>query len=380
MTYSKDTSSSGFSVTVRAYHGQWHSSDQIAESALSLVGIYGTLNPTDGGHSQRYSLQGEWHRQGEHSRTKITAYGFYHDPDLFSEFTYYLTDLTRGDQFEQQDRRWAAGIDAPHHQQRLVGHQVTNTFGLQVRNDWIHNGLYQSQSRKRVTKTDSNSGNTLTATTQADRFTDTQIGNYAENRIDWSAKVRSVIALRDDLQHFDVTSPVTAANSGAAIKALPSPKASPIFGPWEKTEFYTQAGFGFHSNYGRGTTLKIEPVSADNPAPNTPATPIPALIPPKVACLAFVLRSCGICSQRFSSGICIPPRNCSSPATPEARPHHNNLANPTRWSGPTMTHPSRTGPSTSTSPIRRRSSLRTMRTMQPLTAQVLGACQRQWAS
>ncbi|MFC6647161.1 hypothetical protein ACFQBQ_16595 [Granulicella cerasi] len=113
MTYSKDTSSSGFSVTVRAYHGQWHSSDQIAESALSLVGIYGTLNPTDGGHSQRYSLQGEWHRQGEHSRTKITAYGFYHDPDLFSEFTYYLTDLTRGDQFEQQDRRWAAGIDAP---------------------------------------------------------------------------------------------------------------------------------------------------------------------------------------------------------------------------------------------------------------------------
>lgn len=32
---------------------------------------------------------------------------------------------------------------------------------------------------------------------------------------------------------------------------------------------------------GGGTTQRIEPVSADNPYPNTPATPIPALIPTK---------------------------------------------------------------------------------------------------
>ena len=50
------------------------------------------LNPTDGGNSQRYSLQAEWHRQGENSETKIMAYGFYYDLDLFSDFTYFLTD------------------------------------------------------------------------------------------------------------------------------------------------------------------------------------------------------------------------------------------------------------------------------------------------
>jgi outer membrane receptor protein involved in Fe transport len=282
LTYSQGSEVNGFSLTARGYHGQWHSSDQIAENAASLVGFFGTLNPTDGGHSQRYSLQGEWHRQGEHSQTKVTAYGFYYDLDLFSDFTYYLTDPQRGDQFEQQDRRWVAGLDARHIiSSEWFGRRVENTFGLQVRNDWIHNGLYQSQDRIRVDKTDSATSTTLPATTQADRFTDLQVGFYAENRIQWAEKLRSVVALRSDTQRFDVTSLVTSANFGTATKALPSPKASLIFGPWDHTEFYAQAGFSFHSNDGRGATLTVEPVSADNPYPNTPATPIPALIPTK---------------------------------------------------------------------------------------------------
>jgi len=80
------------------------------------------------------------------------------------------------------------------------------------------------------------------------------------------------------VQNFDVASLVTPANSGTATKTLPSPKLSLIFGPWSKTEFYLQGGFSFHSNDGRGTTLTVEPVSADYPYPNTPATPIPPLI------------------------------------------------------------------------------------------------------
>ncbi len=54
-----------------------------------------------------------------------------------------------------------------------------------------------------------------------------------------------------------------------------------MFGPWYKTEFYTQAGFSFHSNDGRGTTQTVEPVSGENPYPNIASTPIPPLIPTK---------------------------------------------------------------------------------------------------
>ncbi len=284
LTYSQGRDTDGFSVMARAYHGNWHSSDQIAENAVPLVGFFGTLNPTDGGHSQRYSLQGESHRQHENSATQVMAYGFYYDLDLFSDFTYFLTDTTRGDQFEQKDRRWVAGLDARHTIfSEWFGRKVQNTFGLQVRNDWIRNGLYQSRNRVQVDKTDSETGTTLPATTQADRFTDTQMGIFAENKIRWTEKFRSVAALRGDLDHFDVTSLVTAANSGTASKLLTSPKLNLIFGPWSNTEFYLQGGFSFHSNDGRGSTQTVEPVSAENPYPNTPATPIPPLVPTKGA-------------------------------------------------------------------------------------------------
>ncbi|HEY7164163.1 MAG TPA: TonB-dependent receptor [Candidatus Binatia bacterium] len=279
LTYSQGDDANGFNITFRGYHGEWNSSDQIAKNAVPLVGLFGTLDKTDGGNSQRYSLQAGWNRRNENSATKIMAYGFYYDLDLFSNFTYFLTDPDRGDQFEQQDRRWVAGLDARHTLfNRWFGRKVENTFGLQVRNDWIKNGLFQTQNRVRVDKIDSGTGLTLPATTEADRFTDTQVGFYAENKIQWAEKFRSVAALRGDVQHFDVTSLVTSANSGTATSVLPSPKLSLIFGPWADTEFYAQGGFGFHSNDGRGTTLRVQPVSGENPEPDTPAAQIPPLV------------------------------------------------------------------------------------------------------
>jgi len=284
LTYSQGDDANGLSITARGYHGKWNSSDQLPVPAQSLVGFFGTLNPTDGGNSQRYSLQGEWHRQGANSETRILAYGFYYDLDLFSDFTYYLVDPVKGDQFEQKDRRWVGGLDARHTIfSRWFGRKVENTFSLQVRNDWVHNGLYQAENRVCVDKIDVDTGTTLPATTQADRFSDTQLGFYAENKIQWAEKFRTIAAIRGDVGHVDVTSLVNSANSGTASKFLPSPKLSLIFGPWSNTEFYIQGGFSYHSNDARGATLTVQPVSADNPYPNTPATPIPLLIQTKGA-------------------------------------------------------------------------------------------------
>jgi outer membrane receptor protein involved in Fe transport len=85
------------------------------------------------------------------------------------------------------------------------------------------------------------------------------------------------------LDYFDDTSLSTPANSGTSTTLLPSPKMSLIFGPWDRTEFYAQGGFSFHSNDGRGATQTVEPVSADNPNPNTPVARIPGLIQTKGA-------------------------------------------------------------------------------------------------
>ena len=314
LTYSHGDDANGFSITARAYRGTWSSSDQIPVTAVPLVGFFGALNPTDGGNSERYSLQAEWHRQDENSRTQITAYGFYYYLNLFSDFTYYLNDPVKGDQFEQQDKRFVAGVNARHTIfSDWFGRKVENSFGLQVRNDWVHNGLYRTQNRARTDKNDltacddepidacnanPNLVAVLPAATDVNRFTDTMIGFYLENKISWSDKFRTVLALRGDDGIYNVTSltpsytaselpgaPVinfAAANSGTASKFLPQPKASLIFGPWSKTELYVQGGFSFHSNDARGATQREEPISPDNPFP-TATSRIPALIPTKGA-------------------------------------------------------------------------------------------------
>ena len=314
LTYSQGTDAHGFSVTARGYHGKWDSSDQIPITAVPMVGFFGTLNPTDGGNSQRYSVQGEWHRQGDNSATTITAYGFYYDLDLFSDFTYYLDDPIKGDQFEQKDNRWVTGVDAAHTIfSQWFGRKMENTFGAQVRNDWVHNGLYRTQDRMRTNKNDIDACNAepipecatnpnltaiLPADTDVNRFTDTMIGFYAENKTQWTEKFRSVLAVRGDEAIYNVTNvtpsyfatelpgaPVinfAQLNSGSASKFLPSPKASLIFGPCAKTEFYIQGGFSFHSNDARGTTQRVEPISPDYPFP-TPSTPISPLVPTKGA-------------------------------------------------------------------------------------------------
>jgi hypothetical protein len=330
LTYSQGDDAEGVSITAHAYHGKWNSSDQIPVAAQSLVGFFGTLNPSDGGHSQRYSLQGEWHHQDATSESRIAPYAFYYDMDLFSDFTYYLVDHNRGDQFEQQDRRWAGGFDAHHTVFSTgFGRKMSNTIGLQLRNDWIDNGLYRTENRKRSIKTDysatgisfndaicnsytstvsiSVDGGAPTtfasacpafpATTERDNFTDTIGSAYVENKTQWANRFRSVAALRGDDEKFVVTSlaypsdivtlpdgtteSVNAANSGSASKFLPSPKASLIFGPWASTEFYLQGGFGFHSNDGRGATQQVEPVSPDNPYHGTLNTKIPPLVQTK---------------------------------------------------------------------------------------------------
>jgi hypothetical protein len=337
LTYSRGDDTNGTSITAHAYHGKWNSSDQIPVTAQVNptpstpygVGYFGTLNPTDGGHSQRYSLQGEGHRQGTDSESRIAAYVLYYDMDLFSDFTYYLVDHNRGDQFEQQDRRWVGGFDAHHTVfSTWFGRKMSNTFGLQLRNDWINNGLYRTDNRRRTIKTDySATGisfndticNTYTSTvsisvdggtpasfpsacpalpptTERDNFTDMIGSAYVENRIQWANKFRSVVALRGDddkvvvtslayptdiVTLHDGTTTVNAANSGSASKFLPSPKTSLIFGPWANTEFYLQGGFGFHSNDGRGATQQVEPVSPDNPYHGTLNTKITPLVQTK---------------------------------------------------------------------------------------------------
>jgi outer membrane receptor protein involved in Fe transport len=189
--------------------------------------------------------------------TRVLAYGYYYDLDLFSNFTYYLDDPKNGDQFEQKDTRWVQGVRATHDWVANLGSLVTdNTLGLQFRNDFIRVGLYDTVQRERI------------ATTRTDTVVETSVAPYFETREQWTGWFRSIAGVRVDVFNFNVDSNLQA-NSGNVTDAIASPKLSLIAGPWADTEAYLNGGLGFHSNDARGTTTHLNPGSGTPGDPST---------------------------------------------------------------------------------------------------------------
>jgi hypothetical protein len=248
LRYSQGDGLNGFRLTLMGYHGQWNSSDQVAQRAFDDgLGRFDALDDTTGGDSQRYSLLADWHRGDEHTRTKLLVYGSYYDLDLFSDFTYFLDDPVRGDQFEQRDQRITAGAKLSQTWSYDVFNRPSETtLGMQVRYDNIRNGLFHTQRTNRL------------GTVREDRTVETSVGLYAENKFHGNEWFRTVAGLRGDFASFDVENK-TGANSGDDTAFIASPKLSLIFGPWAKTELYLNGGFGFHSNDARGVTANTDP-------------------------------------------------------------------------------------------------------------------------
>src|SRR5258708_37318168 len=51
---------------------------------------------------------------------------------------------------------------------------------------------------------------------------------------------------------------------------MTSPKAGIVLGPWYKTEFYGNAGYGLHSNDIRGATITVDPNDTVTPVGRVP--------------------------------------------------------------------------------------------------------------
>jgi outer membrane receptor protein involved in Fe transport len=118
-------------------------------------------------------------------------------------------------------------------------------------------GIYATASRSRL------------ATTREDRVVEGSAGIFASNEIQWTNWLRSIAGLRYDWYRFDVTSTLSE-NSGTAAAGIASPKLSFVFGPWQRTEFFLNGGWGFHSNDARGVTTRVDPATGDAVQPATP--------------------------------------------------------------------------------------------------------------
>jgi len=270
--YTQGDSQIGFNIIAMLYHGTWNSTDQIAESAVisGEIPFYGTQSPTDGGVSQKFSLQAQWHKLSDNTETHISLYAFHYNLDLFSNFTYYL-DSPQGDQFEQQDNRTVFGANMSKNILSTVfGLKTENSFTNQSQLSLINVGLYQTLNRKRSAKIDY-FGENIPAATKVDSIDESSSAFIYNNKIWWTKKLRSELGFRDDAYLAHV-SDNNALNSGAKLANLFSPKANLIYTLSPSTELYLQSGYGFHSNDVRAVTAKI------NPDDSSVNTKVPLLI------------------------------------------------------------------------------------------------------
>ncbi len=240
----------GWTTSLSAYRASWTATDQVPLSLIDngTIGRYDSLDPTDGAHTQRTSVSGTWHQASDKARTHINWYALQYDLALFSNFTYFQNRVS-GDQFAQKDQRTAFGGSVAQSWQGNWGtRDMVNTLGVQIRQDDIRVGLYDTVAR------------TSTRTVRDDTVQQTMVGVYANNELNWQPWLRSVTGMRIDRLNVKVNSHTNVANSGEASSTQASPKLSLIFGPWWQTEFFTSMGKGFHSNDARGMTDPNAPV------------------------------------------------------------------------------------------------------------------------
>ncbi len=252
-----------YRLTAMAYRAKWRSTDQIPLRAVEAGTLerFGNIDPTDGGDSDRASLSFDATLKGADATTRLNAYAIYYRLNLFSNFTYFLDDPVNGDQFNQRDRRVVVGgaLTRTWSAPRAGGTSET-TVGVQTRGDFIGElSLHRTARRVRL------------ATVRDDSVDELSAGVFAKNETRWSEWLRTEAGLRADGYRFKVKSD-NARNSGTRLADIFSPKVGVVLGPWAQTEFYLNAGTGFHSNDARGTTIRVDP--ADGVTPVDRVTPL----------------------------------------------------------------------------------------------------------
>lgn len=253
----------GWSIDTLIYEVHWNSTDQVPLALIQSGQLcrFCALDPTDGGDTARDILSGEWHTHDANGYTKISAYLEHYRLQLFSDFTFFELRPSTGDQFEQGEARDMLGAKIAHGWlHSLFGHDSTTETGLQVRRDYIHVGLFDTEARVPF------------ATVNDNLVGETEAAVYIENTTVWNDRFRSLLGVREDALHMALTSLTLPQNGGHVSANRTSPKLSLIFGPWDKTEFFVNVGDGFHSNDARGAIYRVDPTTGG------PASPAPPLV------------------------------------------------------------------------------------------------------
>ena len=259
------------SVMLMAYGGSWNMSGVLPARAVCGEGDgtptpaayagsrclnrFDSVDPSQGGASQRVELLTSYRRWSGTSEIEATVFALHSNLQLFpndgiASIVLQPEGIRYGSQVEQDDARWETGAKVHvTHVSKLGGMVVRSTVGLDVRNDVIDSQLHRDEERRRL---DGSPGISGPITDSA--INETGTGAYAEEDFRPAKWLRFVTALRFDRIDADVNneSPTAVDKvSGYASGQQLDPKATAIVSPIKELDLFANYGRGFHSNDAR---------------------------------------------------------------------------------------------------------------------------------
>ena len=207
-----------------------------ATKRTAAVGRFDTVDPSQGGSTQRHALSLAYSAATRDSDLTATAYAVRYDFKMFSNFTFFAVDPIHGDEIEQDDDRNTLGLDVrARTHAHYAGMTLTTTGGVQARVDAIDSALLHDEARIPL------------ASVARANLTENELGAYAkeEIRLDRFRQVRRGCARGPDRRERE--------RQGDEPETLFSPKFAAIVTPLPELELSADYGRGFHSNDARGT-------------------------------------------------------------------------------------------------------------------------------
>jgi outer membrane receptor protein involved in Fe transport len=196
----------------------------------------------------RYSVSSRFANTNEYGVTRLDAYAVRYSLMMWNNFTFFLDDPVRGDQFRQTDDRVILGGHFSHtFKGRLGPFDSETVVGVQSQYDDIF-GLGLFRTTQRVDYKTLFDGSAK----------ETNVSPYVQNTTKWTPWLRTVVGLRYD-DYWGTVAGDRPENSGKPSASITSPKFALVVGPFYNTEFFANAGTGFHSNDLRGVTTTVDP-------------------------------------------------------------------------------------------------------------------------
>jgi hypothetical protein len=232
----------GLLVACSLDESAWDATNQTPDSAVQegLINRYGSLDPSDGGQTQRMSVWSTWKRTTDNNEAMVEAYASQIGMKLWNDFTFYLNNTSTADQFEQADERTVTGLKVRDTYSAVwAGVPNETEAGADVRNDNITTlALYNTEKRVEL---DAVSNNDVVIT---------DVAPYIQNTAHWTPWLRTELGFREDFLSYNVGGP-SASQRAQSSASMPEPKVGVALGPWGPVELYGNFGQSFHSNDAR---------------------------------------------------------------------------------------------------------------------------------